>query len=132
MAGAGATVREALAAADAPESREIKNPYLAAALSFFFNGMGQAYNGQFTRGVLVLFGSLCGLFVLILPGIAIWLWGVADAYKTAKGMNEGTIPLRAADRFALVLFLVIWGATIVGLTALSAALLVWMGMQGMG
>lgn len=132
MAGAGAAVREAFAAAGASESGETRNPYLAAALSFFFNGMGQAYNGQFAKGIFVLFGSFLGLFVLILPGIAIWFWGVADAYRTAASMNGGAIPSRPINKFYLVIFLAVWIATIAGLTALSTALLIWMGMQGLG
>jgi len=92
---------------------------------------GQAYNGQFARGVLVLLGSLLGLFVLIVPGVAIWIWGVYDAYRTAKGMNEGLIPYRETSPLMIVAFVVVWAATIVLLSAASAMLLAALALRGM-
>ncbi|MFA7562885.1 MAG: hypothetical protein WCY70_05545, partial [Methanoculleus sp.] len=96
-----------------------------------FNGLGQAYNGQFMRGVMVLLGSLFGLFLLIVPGVAIWAWGVYDAYRTAKGMNEGFIPYRETSPLMIIGFVVVWAVTIFLLSMASAMLLVAMGLQGM-
>jgi TM2 domain-containing membrane protein YozV len=125
------SLADAIAAADLSRREKKKNPAFAAGLSLLFNGLGQAYNGQFMRGVLVLFGSLFGLFLLIVPGVAIWAWGVYDAYRTAKGMNEGLVPYRETSPLAIVGFVVVWAVTIFLLSAASAMLLVTMGMQGM-
>ncbi|MGI5938190.1 hypothetical protein [Methanoculleus thermophilus] len=125
------SIREAIAAAEVSRREGRKNPAIAAGLSLIFNGLGQAYNGQFARGVLVLLGSLLGLFVLIVPGVAIWIWGVYDAYRTAKGMNEGLIPYRETSPLMIVAFVVVWAATIVLLSAASAMLLAALALRGM-
>ena len=125
------SLRDAMAAAEVSRREKKKNPAFAAGLSLLFNGLGQAYNGQFARGILVLLGSLLGLFILIVPGVAIWAWGVYDAYRTAKGMNEGLVPYRETSPLAIVAFVVVWAVTIFLLSAASAMLLVAMGMQGM-
>uniref|UniRef100_UPI002FCB7765 hypothetical protein n=1 Tax=Methanoculleus sp. TaxID=90427 RepID=UPI002FCB7765 len=125
------SLRDAITAAEVSRREKKKNPAVAAGLSFLFNGLGQAYNGQFARGVLVLFGSLFGLFLLIVPGVAVWLWGVYDAYRTAKGMNEGLVPYQETSPLAIIAFVVVWAVTIFVLSAASAMLLVAMGLQGM-
>ncbi len=125
------SLKDAVAAAELSRKERRKNPAMAAGLSLLFNGLGQAYNGQLGRGVLVLLGSLLGLFVLIVPGVAVWLWGGYDAYRTAKGMNEGTVPYRETSVMLIVVFMVIWAVVIFGLSAAAAMLLVTMGLQGM-
>lgn len=125
------SLRDAFTAAEVSRREKKKNPGVAAGLSLLFNGLGQAYNGQFARGVLVLLGSLFGLFFLIVPGVAIWLWGGYDAYRTAKGMNEGRVPYRETSALMLIAFLAVWAVTIFTLSAASAMLLVAMGLQGM-
>ena len=125
------SIREALAAAEVSRRERKKYPAVAAGLSLLFNGLGQVYNGQFVRGVAVLLGSLLGLFFLIVPGVAVWLWGGYDAYRTAKGMNEGLLPYRETSPLMIVAFLVVWAVVIFSLSAASAALLVMLGQQGM-
>lgn len=125
------SIRDALAAAEISCRERKKNPAVAAGLSLLFNGLGQAYNGQFVKGVLVLLGSLLGLFLLIVPGVAVWLWGGYDAWATARRMNEGLVPYRETSALAIIGFLVVWAATIFLLSAASAMLLVAMGLQGM-
>ncbi|WP_292490272.1 hypothetical protein [Methanoculleus sp. 10] len=125
------SIRAALAAAEVSRREKRKNPAIAAGLSLVFNGLGQAYNGQFTKGVAVLLGSLFGLFLLIVPGVAVWLWGVYDAWATARRMNEGLVPYRETSTLTIVAFLAVWAATIVVLSLASAMLLVAMGLQGM-
>lgn len=122
---------EALAAAEVSRREKKKNPAFAAGLSLLFNGLGQAYNGQFVRGVMVLFGSLFGLFLLIVPGVAIWAWGTYDAWATARRMNEGLIPYRETSPLMIAAFVVVWAVTVFLLSAASAMLLVAMGLQGM-
>ena len=73
-----------------------KNPGLAAVLSFFIPGLGQIYNGQIGKGILVIILSIVfSAMVIFLIGFilapAIWIWAMYDAYSTAKKINEGTI-----------------------------------------
>jgi TM2 domain-containing membrane protein YozV len=70
-AGEPVSIREALAAAEVSRRERKKYLAVAAGLSLLFNGLGQVYNGQFVRGVAVLLGSLLGLFLLIVPGVAV-------------------------------------------------------------
>ncbi|KAF5087210.1 hypothetical protein [Methanoculleus horonobensis] len=125
------SLADAIAAAEVSRREKKKYPAIAAGLSLLFNGLGQAYNGQFARGVLVLLGSLLGLFVMIVPGVAIWAWGVYDAWATAQRMNEGLVPYRETSPLEIVAFVVVWAVTIFLLSAASAMLLVALGQQGM-
>ena len=73
-----------------------KNPILAAIFSFFITGLGQLYNGDI-KMALILFGAqvLVAGFLWMLLGrigglisIAIWIYGIYDAYTTAQALNE--------------------------------------------
>lgn len=71
-----------------------KNPGLAAVLSFLIIGLGQIYNGEIAKGLILLIVSyLCWalFFLIILPIIAliIWIYAIFDAYNTAKDINSG-------------------------------------------
>lgn len=94
--GTGATVREA------------KNPLFAAGLAILFPGLGQVYNGQTGKGILVLLGVLVGLLIMLIPGVAVWLVGIYDAYATAQRMNAGTISFREVRWISVVLFMIVW------------------------
>ncbi|MFH0771680.1 MAG: hypothetical protein V1933_03575 [Candidatus Omnitrophota bacterium] len=61
---------------------ETHSPVLASILSFTIGGMGQIYNGQAGKGVLIFFTSW-----LIFP----WLIGIIDAYKIADKLNRGQL-----------------------------------------
>jgi TM2 domain-containing membrane protein YozV len=72
----------------------VKNPGLAAVLSFFITGLGQIYNGQIGKGIAlfagaVVSGLLCAVVIgfVLLP--VIWLYGIFDAYRTAEKINRG-------------------------------------------
>ncbi len=58
---------------------QIKNPWLAAALSIIFPGLGQFYNGHPGKGILTLLS-----FWLIVP----WVWSIFDAYSSATTINR--------------------------------------------
>ena len=64
------------------QTKEQKSPALAAILSFLIAGVGQIYNGQIGKGLLIFFTSW-----LIIP----WIIGIFDAYKTANRINTGEI-----------------------------------------
>jgi TM2 domain-containing membrane protein YozV len=73
-----------------------KNPAIALILSLFIPGVGQLYNGDNKKGVILLIGLLVsGLLaafaVGIVTGIAIWVYAMVDAYQVASG----TKPIRA-------------------------------------
>ena len=104
--------------ADAPV-RE-KNPVFAAGLSLLFPGLGQVCNGETVKGLLVLFGVLAGLLVMLIPGVAVWLFGIYDAWATSRRMNVGTVPFREAGLATVVLFMVVWTAGVLAFLTLLA------------
>ncbi len=57
-----------------PEQDPKPHPGIAAVLSFVFNGLGQLYNGQILKGLLIIFLSSLSMLVLILGSILIGLW----------------------------------------------------------
>ncbi len=67
------------------EGAAAKSPGIALLLSLLFCGIGQMYNGQVGKGILMLIGSILAWFVLL--GWVIWIWSMIDAYHTAKTMN---------------------------------------------
>jgi len=88
--------------------QEIRIPALAVILSFFFAGWGQWYNGKtwdglkFFAGTLVVyilaiitiaggFRPVPQLFGLVLGAVtlAIWVYGMYEAYMTAGRINNG-------------------------------------------
>lgn len=50
------------------------NPGTAAALSFVFSGLGQLYNGQIFKGLVIIFFSIISIFIFLLGSILIWFW----------------------------------------------------------
>lgn len=64
-----------------------KNPVVAAILSFVIAGVGQMYNGEMKKGLLMLGGTIIlGALTGGILAIAIWLWAIYDAYTVAKEM----------------------------------------------
>ena len=70
------------------------SPVLAAILSFIIGGAGQIYNGQPIKGVLILLTSW-----LVIP----WIYGIYDAYATAKKISAGTIIPKSSSGCVVVL-----------------------------
>jgi len=91
-----------------PLTGELRKPIFAAILSFFFIGWGQWYNGKTWEGLkfiglfLVFYFLLwinssmapirqLGLLIwiiLVIVIIALWVYGMYDAYKTAIRINN--------------------------------------------
>ncbi len=61
-------------------------PVLAGALSLLVPGLGQFYNGEVGKGVMLLFSCLF-LWVFLLFWI-VWIWSVIDAYMVAEQSNQ--------------------------------------------
>ena len=71
----------------------IKNSGIAAVLSFFITGLGQIYNGQIFKGILlIIIQAINGLLMYLLIGFItfpiVWLYGVINAYRHAERMNR--------------------------------------------
>lgn len=69
-----------------------KSPGVAAVLSFFWCGLGQIYNGQIGKGILMMIFYLIScllifLFIGLLTTPILWIWGMVDAYSTANRQN---------------------------------------------
>ncbi len=71
----------------------MKNPGVAAVLSFFFCGLGQIYNGQILKGIIMLVCyAISALMMYVVIGFIttpiLWIWGMYDAYRTAEKKNR--------------------------------------------
>lgn len=80
------------------------NPFVAAVLSAVFPGLGQLYNRELEKALLVIVGSFLAAFsALVLVGFVlfplVWLYAVWDAYRVAEGQNvdEATADGAATD-----------------------------------
>lgn len=76
----------------------MKNSGLAAVLSFFICGLGQIYNGQIFKGIILIicYGiswllMYVGIGFLLVP--ILWIWGMYDAYRTAEKINRNSLTL---------------------------------------
>lgn len=71
-----------------------KIPVLAAALSFIFPGLGQYYNGQKQKGIILMACIIISLILTIIiigtiTGLIIWLYAIYDGFMTAKAIDRG-------------------------------------------
>jgi len=70
-----------------------KNPGVAAVLSFFFVGLGQIYNGQIGKGIVLIVAYIFSIllifvFIGIITTPLLWIFGMIDAYQTADRLNR--------------------------------------------
>jgi len=63
-----------------------KSPFLSAILSLFICGVGQMYNGEVGKGILMLIG--CILLWTVLLGWIINIWSIIDAYSVANRKHD--------------------------------------------
>ncbi|MDK2890176.1 MAG: hypothetical protein PWR21_808 [Methanoculleus sp.] len=97
-----------------------KSPVIAALCSIIFTGLGQVYNGYIGRGCVILIGTFIGSLLFVIPGLIVAIYGIYDAYKTAKRMNAGEIPYRATNVLHMILFVVLWVFGVAALFFLAA------------
>jgi len=58
-------------------------------LSFFISGLGQLYNNDWKKGLVMFFGAVLGIFLTGgLATLAIWIWGMVDGYQVAAGKGR--------------------------------------------
>lgn len=87
-----------------------KNPFFALLCSFIFPGLGQVYNGQTVLGVLVLLGAAAFIgisaatFILLIPALIIWIFGMANAGIVAMKMNIGKRLVKSTKTTHVLLF----------------------------
>jgi len=62
-------------------------------LSALINGLGQIYNGQILKGIVIIVvqfinGALTAVLIgwILLP--IVWVWAVYDAYRGAEKINR--------------------------------------------
>lgn len=77
-------------------STGVKSAGVAAVLSALWSGLGQIYNGQIAKGIiLMLVQSVNVLLMFVLVGFltypVVWIYGIWDAYTTAEKINSGEI-----------------------------------------
>jgi len=70
----------------------LKNPGLAAILSFFVPGLGQMYCGDIVFGFVVLFAFVVSLVLWFWLAILVWIFAVWDAYRIAERHNRKLLP----------------------------------------
>jgi len=80
--------------------QQLKNPGLAAVLSFLWTGLGQIYNGQIGKGIaFLIIGIINGLLMFVIIGFITapiwWIFNIYDAYSTANKINTGEITVPA-------------------------------------
>ena len=71
------------------ETRIVKDPGIAAVLSALCTGLGQIYNGDIAKGILLMVVQLFNMLLMfVLIGFitfpVTWLYGIWDAHQTAK------------------------------------------------
>jgi len=90
-----------------------KDPFIAAILSFVLPGLGQVYNGDFKKGLMI---QICFIFSCIFSGIfflfllipfGIWLFGIYDAYTEAEKIRNGELPNKNAT-LKEILIILLW------------------------
>jgi len=54
-----------------PDQNNKSHPGLAAVFSFIFSGLGQIYNGQIFKGLLIIFFSILSMLILIIAAVFI-------------------------------------------------------------
>lgn len=73
-----------------------KSPVIALLLSMLFPGLGQLYNNQNRKAAILIAGYiasviLCLILIGVIPAIVIWIYGMYDAFVSAKAINNGEI-----------------------------------------
>lgn len=86
------------------------HPGVAAVLSFIFNGLGQLYNGEIKKGLLIMTGTSVCLIVIILGAILAFHW-----------LLTKILPIAELIWGIVILILGIIGACILGAYSISDA-----------
>jgi TM2 domain-containing membrane protein YozV len=66
-----------------------KNPWISLILSLIITGVGQIYNGQIKKGIILLVAFIVVYLIFWPLALIIWIFGMYDAYSTAGKINNG-------------------------------------------
>jgi len=103
-----------------------RNPWMAALMSLVLPGFGQLYNGHVNKGLLLFIGiclinvplvlwlvldlptslTLPLVILTLLASIVLWLYGIINAYRSAKKLNNYTLQSWQMPAVYLATFLV--------------------------
>lgn len=80
-----------------------KSAALAGILSFLCCGLGQIYNGQLRKGILLAIAYvfsylLMFVFIGFVTTPILWAWGIIDAYRTAERLNREARAVQGATQ----------------------------------
>ncbi len=64
-----------------------RDPLKAGLFGVLMPGGGHVYAGRVWRGMTFFAGTVVGLFLFVVPGLAIWAAGVADAVHCTRRRN---------------------------------------------
>jgi TM2 domain-containing membrane protein YozV len=105
--GTSLMVSDTLIKKSPQEIVEEKSSFVAVLCSFFIPGLGQVYNGETEKGILIYLGTLIGIFIFFIPGLIIWISGLYDSYSTAKKMNNKEIAFKPTKTAHMILFFIL-------------------------
>jgi len=112
------------AADDSAPPRPQKDGMTASYCSSFLPGLGQVYNGETAKGVILLILTIAGLIFFLIPGILVWLWAMHDAWVVAGRMNAGEIEFRETRMLPMVTFVIFAVVLVLGVLIIAITLLV--------
>lgn len=64
------------------------NPVVATGLSVVIPGLGQLYNADMKKGLVMFFAALVGILPFGLGWLAVLIWSAIDAYQVASGNGK--------------------------------------------
>jgi TM2 domain-containing membrane protein YozV len=102
---------------------EEKSTAVAAICSLVIPGLGQVYDGKLERGFLIFFGTVIGFFLLYIPGLCVWAFGIYDAYHIACQMNNKEIPFLPTKTAHLILFVILAIVTVLVAVIIASLML---------
>jgi len=59
------------------------------------------------KGLLYFIGVFIGSIIFVIPGLAIWIYGIYNAYKVAEKVNLGQIPYKDVTLGKCILYIVL-------------------------
>ncbi len=105
-------------------SPSAKNPAVAAILSFFVVGLGQAYNGKYRTAILmfvlaVISTMLWNMVIGVITSLIVWIWSITDAWNVAKKdggstSRSGTTVVLAVGGLIVAVWLIVILAAVIG------------------
>jgi TM2 domain-containing membrane protein YozV len=75
------------------ENKIVKDPGIATVLSALFTGLGQIYNGEIGKGIMMMIIQAINVaLIFVLIGLVtfpiMWIYGMWDANKVAKATHS--------------------------------------------